>query len=1233
LLPPDFLTAGRAGYLLLGGSPEGQDARVLIAAARRAGAAGCLHIALDDARAARIAEAVAFFDPTIETLIFPAWDCLPYDRVSPNPDLVSNRIAVLARLLILGVTGSAPRTAARSPAKPRAGAPGMAGAGTAGTPSKQTAAASAHRKPGASAPATGPALTADAPAADAAAANAPLLVIATVNAVLQRLPPRATLRAATFRARVRERIDPAALQRFLGHNGYVRADTVREPGEYAVRGGIIDIFPTGVRQPMRLDLFGDQLESIRVFDPLSQRTTDKRSGVNLRPVAELFLNPDSIARFRAGYRERFGAVTDRDPLYEAVSAGRRHAGMEHWLPLFHERLETLFEYMPRAIVTLDDQCQEAVSARLTQINDFHQSRLTLQKAERKTDTPQYKPLPPDRLYLTGEEWADTLGGRAVGQLSAFPRPPGIAGTLDAGGRRGHDFVEARMRPDINVFDVVRDHIAALQAGGRRVMIAAYSAGSRDRLKTVLEDHHIAGLADIDRWEETERLGPQSVGLIVLGLEHGFECGELAVITEADILGDRLARPPKRSKRRAANFIAESAALTEGDLVVHVDHGIGRYDGLETITVTGAPHDCLRVIYDGGDRLYLPVENIEMLSRFGSEDAGVQLDRLGGAGWQNRRARVKKRLKDMAAALMRIAAERALKTSDVMTAPDGLYAEFAARFAYPETEDQQKAIDDVLDDLASGRSMDRLVCGDVGFGKTEVALRAAFVAVMAGHQVAVVVPTTLLARQHYRTFTARFTGLPVEVGQLSRLVTARDTARVRKGLADGTIDIVVGTHALLSKTITFKRLGLVIVDEEQHFGVKQKERLKELRSDVHVLTLTATPIPRTLQLALSGVRELSLIATPPVDRLAVRTFVLPFDPVVIREAILREHYRGGQCFYVCPHVEDIASVADHLRDLVPEVRMVAAHGQMSASDLEDVMSAFDEGQFQLLLSTNIVESGLDIPNANTLIIHRADRFGLAQLYQLRGRVGRSKQRGYAYFTYGAGKVLTAPAQRRLHVISTLDSLGAGFQLASHDMDIRGAGNLLGEEQSGHIREVGVELYQQMLEEAVAAARSGGVEGRAEERWTPQINLGTPVLIPEAYVADLGLRLSLYRRIADLVDQAEIEAFAAELIDRFGKLPPEVDNLVQVIAIKHQCRLAGVERVDAGPKGAVLTFRNNAFARPDLLVGFLTRQAGTVKLRPDHKLVLTRVWDDPELRVKGTHRLIKTLAAMATGGAGG
>ncbi|RUU94395.1 transcription-repair coupling factor, partial [Mesorhizobium sp. M1A.F.Ca.IN.020.03.2.1] len=762
-----------------------------------------------------------------------------------------------------------------------------------------------------------------------------------------------------------------------------------------------------------------------------------------------------------------------------------------------------------------------------------------------------------------------------------------------------------------------------RAARRRVIVAGWTEGSLDRLGQILAEHHLGNLKPVATLSEVEKLEPGQAGLAVLPLESGFETDGMVVVAEQDILGDRLIRRSKR-KKRASDFIAEASSLSSGDIVVHADHGIGRFIGLRTIEAVGAPHDCLEIHYAGDDRLFLPVENIELLSRYGSDSAEAPLDKLGGGAWQARKARLKKRLLDMAGQLIRIAAERQMRAAPAMIPADGLYGEFAARFPYEETDDQQTAIDSVMDDLGAGKPMDRLVCGDVGFGKTEVALRAAFIAAMEGFQVAVVVPTTLLSRQHFKTFSQRFSGLPIRVAQASRLVGSKELAETKKGVADGTVDIVVGTHALLGSSISFKNLGLLIIDEEQHFGVKHKERLKELKNDVHVLTLSATPIPRTLQLALTGVRELSLIATPPVDRMAVRTFISPFDPLVIRETLLRERYRGGHSFYVVPRISDLAEIHDFLRESVPELKVAVAHGQMPAGELDDIMNAFYDGQYDVLLSTTIVESGLDIPTANTLIIHRADMFGLAQLYQLRGRVGRSKVRAYALFTLPANRKLTDTAERRLKVLQSLDTLGAGFQLASHDLDIRGAGNLLGEEQSGHIKEVGFELYQQMLEEAVAEVKDSGEV--LDGGWSPQIAVGTAVMIPESYVPDLQLRMALYRRLGDLETTEEIDGFGAELIDRFGPLPEEVTHLLKIVFIKALCRKANVEKLDAGPKGVVIHFRKREFPNPVGLVKFIGEQGSLAKIRADHSVVFMRDWPNAEKRLAGSAVVMTQLARL-------
>jgi transcription-repair coupling factor (superfamily II helicase) len=1143
------------GRVELCGAPPGHDARALaeIAAQNRR---TMVLVLRNDVRLDETRQALGFFAPGQKLSVIPAWDCLPYDRVSPKTEIVARRMEALVGLSHGGA--------------------------------------------------------------------APVLVLTTVNAVLQRLPPRTMLAAATSPIRVGERLDGEKLAATLGRTGYRRVGTVMEPGEFAVRGGLIDLFPPGGDEPYRIDLFGDMVEALRRFDPLSQRTTAQVRELMLMPVSEFMMDAESVQRFRAGYREAFGAVNDDDPLYQAISAGQMHLGMEHWLPLFHERLDTLFDYLPGAPVILDHGAEEAADERLAAIHDAFAARSIAPKGAGAMQAAPYKPLPPERLYLGADEWRGLLAARPVGQLRPFGPPPGQATTVDLGGRPGRNFSAERAQQGGMVFDAMGAHFAERRKSGRRTLLTAFTPGARERLALVLRDHRVGECSEVASFDDLRARPATVTGLGVLALEQGFDSPDLSVVSEQDLLGERLARP--RRQRRAEDFLADAALLSAGDLVVHIEHGIGRFEGLHTIDAAGAPHDCLLITYDAGDRLYVPVENIEVLSRYGTDTGTVALDRLGGAGWQGRKARMKQRLKDMAEELIRVAALRSVQRAEALQPPPGLFEEFCARFPYEETADQSNAIADTLADLAGGHPMDRLVCGDVGFGKTEVALRAAFVVTMAGKQVAVVCPTTLLARQHHATFSQRFKGLPLRVGQLSRLTGAADAALVKEGLAKGTMDIVIGTHAVLGKNVAFERLGMVIVDEEQHFGVRHKERLKQLEANVHVLTLTATPIPRTLQLALSGVRDLSLISTPPVDRLAVRTFVLPFDPVVVREAMMREHARKGQIFYVCPRIEDLPDAQAFMRDYVPELSTAVAHGQMPAKTLEHAMTEFYEGRREVLICTNIIESGLDIPTANTLVVHRADMFGLSQLYQLRGRIGRSKARAYAYFTLPARKKISAGAEKRLHVLEALDTLGAGFSLASHDLDIRGAGNLLGEEQSGHIREVGYELYQEMLNEAIAAARDTS-RHMAAEKWSPQISLGTAVLIPETYVADLDLRLQLYRRIARLEERADIDGFAGELADRFGPLPTEVRHLLDVVAIKKLCRDAGVARIEAGPRGATLAFRDNRFANPGALVAFISRRAATAKLRPDHRLVFQADWPDGPARIRGVMELAGAIAEIA------
>jgi transcription-repair coupling factor (superfamily II helicase) len=1051
-------------------------------------------------------------------------------------------------------------------------------------------------------------------------AEKPQLLVTTVNAAIQRTLTPFRIRQLVARLATGERIDLERLTALLQANGYHRTDTVADAGEFAVRGGIVDLFPSGETEGLRLDFFGDEVESVRRFDPGTQRTTgDERGGFTLLPASETLLDEDSIKRFRSRYRETFGATATGDPIYQAVSEGRRLSGIDHWLPLFEERLGTLFDHLaPEDIVVRDAHDAGAADARFEAVADYYENR----KRAQSSDPGSYRPLQAETLYLARDEWQRLIEERPLHLATPFHEPES-ATVLDFGVDNARDFAPERSQ-NANVYEAVVDHVADLRRAKKKVVLASYSRGSRERLKGLLADHGLKKAVEAETWQEAlGGSGGGAVALAVLPLDRGFTTADIALLTEQDMLGDRLVRRRKRRKSADA-FLQELATLSPGDLVVHADHGIGRYEGLTQIPVGASPHDCVALEYAGGDKLYVPVENIDILSRYGSDSDGVTLDRLGGEAWQRRKSRMKDRIREIAGELIKTAAERALHPGTVIE-PDTSYAAFADRFPYEETEDQDRAIADVFADLEAGKPMDRLVCGDVGFGKTEVALRAAFAAAMAGYQVALVCPTTLLARQHYNTFVERFRGFPIEIGRLSRLVPAKEAKETREGIAAGKIEIVIGTHAILAKSVAFKKLGLVIVDEEQRFGVTHKERLKGMRADVHVLTLTATPIPRTLQMAMSGLRELSVIQTPPVDRLAVRTYVVPWDPVVVREALLREHYRGGQTYFVAPRVADLPDLEQFLRDEVPEVRFVTAHGQLAPTEVEEKMSAFYDRKYDVLLSTTIVESGLDIPSANTLLVHRADRFGLAQLYQLRGRVGRAKTRAYAYFTTAANRSVTEAADKRLQVLANLESLGAGFQLASHDLDIRGAGNLLGDEQSGHIKEVGFELYQSMLEDAILEAKAGG-QLQATEDFSPQITVDAPIMIPEQYVPDLDLRMGLYRRMNEFEKAEEIEPFAAELIDRFGKLPEETENLLKVIEIKLNCRNACVVKLDVGPKGALVHFHNDVFPDLEGLIAYVQRLKGTAKLRPDSKLVITRSWPDAASRINGALQLSRGLARI-------
>lgn len=1147
--------SGREPELTAAGLPEGADALVFTQAIRRRGTRG-MFIARDDSRASAFISACRFFAPDIPVISLPAWDCLPYDRISPSRTLAARRVGALHSLLI-------------------------------------------------------------------APDNKPFIVVTTISAVMQKVPPRDIIKAAGLRAKPGEELKREVLENYLSSNGYSRASTVMEPGDFAIRGSLIDIYPPALENAIRLDFFGDELESIRAFDIDTQRTIKKLKDVHLAPVSEILMSAVAVGKFRKNYIASFGGGVGEDPIYAAVVEGIRPQGIEHYLPLFYTDLETIFDYAgPDTLVALDGLISEARSERWDIIQDFFGARQEyLENKDTGSGDPSksagvYRPISADMFYIDENEWEQITSPYNMRLHTPF-MPPDSMNIIDFEGQLGRNFSNERRTEGGNVFAALSDHVQHLKNNKKRILIVAWSEGSCERLGSVLEDHGVIAPIEL-RGPEALQIPIGSVRRIILPIEQGFTFDDTVIISEQDILGDRLVN--RGRKRKAKNFITEASALKPHDLIVHIGHGLGRYLGLKTLQVQDAPHDCLELEYHGGAKLYLPVENIELLSRYGSAGEGAMLDRLGGVAWQSRKAKAKKRLRDMAGELIKIAAKRSMQSCEATVVDDGPYNEFCARFPYAETDDQLNVIEEVYTDLKSGRPMDRLICGDVGFGKTEVALRAAFAIAMSGKQVAIVAPTTILSRQHFKTFSDRFRGWPVKVRQLSRLVSKKETTATKEELSSGRCDIIVGTHALLAKSIQFKDLGLIIVDEEQRFGVQHKERLKSLRADMHVLTMTATPIPRTLQMSLSGIRDLSLITTPPVDRLAVRTYVSPFDEVSIRKAILREKYRGGQSFFIAPRIADIPRLEAFISESIPEVKYVIAHGQMAGGALEDIMTAFYEGQYDVLISTSIIESGIDIPTANTMIIYRADRFGLAQLYQMRGRVGRSKVRAYAYLTIPDERIATKEALQRLKVLQSLDTLGAGFTLASHDLDMRGGGNPLGEEQSGHIKDLGVELYQHLLEEAVAELRND--DSVQDQSWSPQVNVGIAILIPENYIQDLNLRLATYRRISEVDDDEAGEALAAELIDRFGSLPEEVESLFDIMKIKRLCRLAHVEKVDVGPRGIVLTIRHQDIKEPSVILNAITQNSGW-RLRPDQTILVKGEFNRPMQRLKGTQKAVKSL----------
>ena len=1162
----------------VGGAPPGHDAGLVIDLVRRSGGP-VLFVARHDRRMAEMAESLAFRAPELPVLEFPAWDCQPYDRISPHPEITARRAATLADLAEPGPT--------------------------------------------------------------------PSVVVSTANALVQRVPEPGRMAGSRWRLAVGDGVDLAAAEARLGDLGYLRVPQVESPGEYARRGGILDVHAAGLPAPVRVEIAFDRVESLRRFDPAGQRSAGDCPALVIGHAGEAVLDAGAVDRFRRRYLSAFGVPGADDPVFADLSAGKRHPGWEHWLPLLLPRLATLFDHLPAAPVVFDERVEAALEERRQRIADLYRARLEILTDSGRRRLPAWRPLPPEALYLDAEEWAAGLKGRPVRQLLTGRIPTG-ANAVDAGGRTGREFAAERLDRGVDLLAAVAAHVAALRRQGQSVLLAASSAAARERLAHTLAESAGLAVRRVEGWRSFARpaAGGDAGGagdamlpaIAVWRLGSGFVTDRRAVITEADIFGDRrVARERSRRRRAPEASIRELEDLQPGDLVVHAEFGLGRFLRLDTVHAGGIAHDCVTLEYARGDLLRVPVENLDLLHRHGGGEA--PLDRLGSGSWQARKRAASEDILRLAGELIDTAAAREVRTAARVEAGEGGYDSFCARFPYLETDDQLAALAETLADLCSGRPMDRLVCGDVGFGKTEVALRAAHAVASAGGQVAVIAPTTLLARQHHRTFRERFAGFPVEVAMLSRFVPAAEAARVRAGITDGSIAIAIGTHALLARSLRFADLRLAIIDEEQQFGVRQKERLKALRGDLHILTLSATPIPRTLQLAMSGIRPMSLIRTPPLDRLAIRTFILPFDPLSIREALLREQYRNGQTFVVAPRIRDLDALATFVAETVPEARHVVAHGRLASDELERRMLDFYDGRYDVLISTAIIGFGLDIPRANTLVVAHSERFGLAQLHQLRGRVGRSRIRAFAYFTHAPGLELNDAARRRMEALRRAEDLGGGFSLASQDLDIRGAGNLLGARQAGQIRQVGVGLYQSMLADAVRQLQAGGGAALAEE-WSPRIELGIPVAIPGDYVPDLTTRLALYRRLARLADAESIAAMAAEIDDRFGPAPKPVRTLYRVLEMKALCREAGIRSVEAGPRGVRLGLDRAALADSGRLVRFVVARAGQVRLRSNGAIVLDRPLATADARLRGAVGFCREVAAVlrppgagAGGGQGG
>jgi transcription-repair coupling factor (superfamily II helicase) len=1050
------------------------------------------------------------------------------------------------------------------------------------------------------------------------------VLVVPVATLMQRIAPRSHITGAGLVLDKGQKLDLAHEQRRLEASGYRHVPQVAEPGDFAVRGALIDIYPMGSDEPYRIELFDDEVDSIRSFDPESQRSQQQVEKIELLPAREFPLTEESAKSFRGNLRERFPIDVRRCPLYQDIKEGVTPGGIEYYLPLFFEQTATLFDYLADdALFVLGEAAGEAADQFWAQ---------TAERYDQRAHDIERPVLPPTELYLPPDQWRAQLNKR----LRVEVVEPGHEHAVAVGTQPAPDVPLNRKGEEPGTS--LRHFLASYKG---RVLIAADSAGRREAL---IETLAAAGLKpqNVESWPDF--LLPQEAAegikfaITIAGLEQGFALTKppITVLTERELYGERVRSERDRKRRRGTardpeSIIRDLTELTIGAPIVHVDHGVGRYQGLVSMDVGGMDGEFLTIEYAKGDKLYVPVAQLGLVSRYsGTAPELAPLHSLGGDAWERARKKAAEKVRDVAAELLAIYAQREARGGESMPIDRQMVEEFGRGFPFEETPDQESAIEAVLNDLAAPRAMDRVICGDVGFGKTEVALRAAFAAATAGRQVAVLVPTTLLAQQHYRNFADRFADWPVRVDVLSRFKSTKEVNEALKRLADGQIDVIVGTHKLLMPDVKFKNLGLVIVDEEQRFGVRQKEQLKKLRAEVDLLTMTATPIPRTLNMAMAGLRDLSLIATPPAHRTAVRTFIAAWDPATIREALQRELSRGGQVYFLHNEVQSIERTVRELEELVPEARIRIAHGQMPERELESVMADFHRQRFNVLACTTIIETGIDIPTANTIIIDRADRFGLAQLHQLRGRVGRSHHRAYAYLVVPDRKSITADAQKRLEALASLEELGAGFTLATHDLEIRGAGELLGDEQSGQIQEIGFGLYTELLDRAVRALKSGKVpDFDLSSEHETEVELHLPVLIPDDYLPDVHTRLTLYKRIASARNEADLRDLQVEMIDRFGLLPPPAKQLFAVATLKLMATPLGIRKLDLGASGGRIVFREKPEIDPMTIINLIQRQPRIYKLDGQDKLKIIMDLPGATERVRAAQELLVTLGARRPG----